>query len=49
MADFDKGISWSDIVNNSVYSGAQLDTLLISRVTNAMNDNRYRVKLSKKR
>jgi gliding motility-associated-like protein len=41
------GTSWSDIVNNSVYSGAQLDTLLISRVTNAMNDNRYRVKLSK--
>jgi gliding motility-associated-like protein len=41
------GTSWSDIGNNTVYSGAQLNTLSISRVTNAMNGYKYRVALSK--
>jgi gliding motility-associated-like protein len=41
------GITWSDLVNNAVYSGVQFNTISISRVTTAMNGYKYRVALSK--
>lgn len=41
------GTSWSNVINNAVYSGAQLNTLSITRVTNAMNGYRYQVILNK--
>ncbi|SDX27043.1 T9SS type B sorting domain-containing protein [Flavobacterium degerlachei] len=41
------GTSWSNVINNAIYSGAQLSTLSITRVTNAMNGYKYQVLLSK--
>ena len=41
------GITWSDIINNSTYSGATTNTILLTTVTNAMNSYKYRVQLNK--
>lgn len=41
------GTSWSNVINNAIYSGAQLNTLTITRVTSAMNGYRYQVVLHK--
>lgn len=41
------GTIWTNIADNTTYSGATTKTLSITRVSNAMNGNRYQVKLSK--
>jgi gliding motility-associated-like protein len=41
------GTTWNDIDNNAPYSNALTNTLIITSVTNAMNDYKYRVQLSK--
>ncbi|RDI57569.1 T9SS type B sorting domain-containing protein [Flavobacterium glaciei] len=38
---------WTDIIDGSTYSGGKTNTLLITRVKNEMNGNKYRVKLEK--
>lgn len=41
------GGSWTDIVDNTTYSGTTTNTLSIATVSNAMSGNKYRVKLNK--
>lgn len=41
------GVIWNDIANNATYSGATTAVLNITSVSNAMNGNRYRVRLDK--
>jgi gliding motility-associated-like protein len=41
------GITWNNIMNNTTYSGATTNSLLLTSVTNAMNGYKYRVQLSK--
>ncbi|MFT5244097.1 MAG: gliding motility-associated-like protein [Psychroserpens sp.] len=41
------GSTWVNISNDALYSGAQLNTLSIKRLTNAMNGYKYQVLLSK--
>ncbi|MDD5149192.1 MAG: T9SS type B sorting domain-containing protein, partial [Flavobacterium sp.] len=41
------GGNWTDIVDNTTYSGTTTNTLAITTLTNAMNGNQYRVQLNK--
>jgi gliding motility-associated-like protein len=41
------GITWNDILNDATYSGATTNSLLLTSVTNSMNNYKYRVQLSK--
>lgn len=41
------GITWNNIANGGVYSGATTSTLTLTAVTNAMNNYKYRVVLNK--
>lgn len=41
------GTTWNNITNNSTYSGATTNILLITSVQNVMNGYKYRVKLDK--
>lgn len=41
------GIIWNNILNNANYQNATTKTLTLIKVTNAMNGNKYRVKLDK--
>jgi gliding motility-associated-like protein len=41
------GVNWTDIINNSIYSGVATNSLLLTSVTNAMNGYKYRVQLNK--
>jgi gliding motility-associated-like protein len=41
------GISWSNITNNTTYSGSTYNTLQITSISNAFNGYQYRVKLAK--
>jgi gliding motility-associated-like protein len=41
------GISWNNIVNNSIYSNVNTNTLVISGITASMNGYQYRVNLNK--
>lgn len=41
------GITWNNILNNAIYQDITTKTLLMTKVTNAMNGYKYRVKLDK--
>ncbi|MFV8393081.1 T9SS type B sorting domain-containing protein [Flavobacterium sp. LB2P6] len=41
------GINWNNILNNATYQNATGKTLTLTKVTNAMNGYKYRVKLNK--
>jgi gliding motility-associated-like protein len=43
----DGGNIWTPIINNTIYSGTNTETLVITKVSTAMNDYQYRVLLSK--
>ena len=41
------GITWNNILNDATYSGSTTNTLLLTTITNSMNNYKYRVQLSK--
>jgi gliding motility-associated-like protein len=43
----DNGITWNNVANAGVYSGANTNTLTLTTITNAMNGYKYRVQLNK--
>jgi gliding motility-associated-like protein len=43
----DNGITWTNIINNEIYSNTTSNTLTITSVTNTMIGYKYRVKLDK--
>ncbi|MCF6140874.1 T9SS type B sorting domain-containing protein [Flavobacterium sp. K77] len=41
------GVNWTTLTNNAIYSGVTTATITINKVTNSMNNNKYRVFLNR--
>jgi len=47
QVSIDNGTNWTDIANNTIYTGSLTNTLSITNVVYSMNGFKYRVRLSK--